>query len=117
MIELEAVHLGANDLIVHLLWDWPSRWIDHREARSVTSQVFVLRRHRRRRIVRDTIDNLRTLKRTPIGEQRHEVFVSRAARTRGARRGGRRLTARIRRRRRGARRLERDTRDDERDEE
>jgi hypothetical protein len=47
MVELQAVHLGADDLIVHLLWDRPFRRVDRRKARSVAGQVFVLGRHRR----------------------------------------------------------------------
>ena len=40
VIEVQAVHLGADDVVVHLLGDRPAAWIDRREACLITRERF-----------------------------------------------------------------------------
>jgi hypothetical protein len=52
MVEVEAVHLGTNDVVVDLLRNRPRRRIDRFEAPSVRGELTLLRRHRPCAIVR-----------------------------------------------------------------
>lgn len=77
MIEVEPVHLGAHDVVVRLLVDWPPAGIDRRQSLLVRGQLAVLRSHRRGPIIGGTVDEPRFLERTPVVEERDEVVIAR----------------------------------------
>ena len=81
MIEVQAVHLGADDVVVHLLGDWPCAWIDGGEACLITRESFLLRGHRARGVVGDAVLQRGPLKRAPLGEEREQILVACACRS------------------------------------
>ena len=94
MVEVEAVHLGAHDVVVHLRGRRPAGRVEGGEAALVGGELAVLRGHRARRVVGHAVHELRLLERAPRGEERDQVVVAlrrrRGGRTR--RRRGRLLS-------------------------
>ena len=89
VIEIEAVHLGAHCVVVRLLRDGPVSRVDRGEPLLVSSKRPLLRRHRRGRVVRDAVDELRLLELAPVGEQRDQISVLHRTSQRRARAGAR----------------------------
>jgi hypothetical protein len=76
VIEIEPVHLGADDVVVHLLGDRPRRWIDRAQPLDESCQLFLLGGHRRRRVVGNTVDSRGLLKHPPLGEERRQIAIA-----------------------------------------
>ena len=85
MVEVEAVHLRADDVVVHLLRDGPGLRVDRGQAALVAGQLAALRGHGGGPVIRHAVHELRPLERPPFAEQRDEVVVSSAHVRRGAR--------------------------------
>ena len=88
MIEVEPVHLRADDVVVDLLRNRPGARIDRGQPIHVAGEITTLRRHRRCRVVRHAVHALRLLECSPVSEEREHVLVARAPR--GSGRGRRR---------------------------
>ena len=80
MIEVEPVHLGAQEVVVHLSCHGPCCRVDRRKLLPVFREGVVLRRHRRLPVVGHAVDDPRLLERAPIGEEGDQVVVARALR-------------------------------------
>ena len=96
VIEVEPVHLRADDVPVHLLRDRPARRDRWRPGGAGSRQLALLRGHRRRGVVGHAVHQLRLLERAPVREERHEIRVPGAharggagERAVGEKRGGR----------------------------
>ena len=76
MIEVEAVHLGADHLPVDLALDRPSGRIDGGQTALIRRKLALLRGHRLRRVVRHAVDELRLLRCAPVGEERRQIFIT-----------------------------------------
>ncbi len=81
VVEVEPVELGADEMPVHLLRNRPGARVHLREALAELGNSRGLRRHRRRRVVRDAVGDFRLLKGAEVLEERDEV-AGRAARRR-----------------------------------
>ncbi len=78
VIEVEAVQLGAHDLVVDLLRDGPAAEVERGEAPPVGLELPLLRGHRGGGVVRNALDELRLLERSPVPKERDQVLVPRA---------------------------------------
>jgi hypothetical protein len=75
VIEVEAVHLRADDVVVDLLRDRPGRGLDGGEPIPIGAEVLVLGGHRGRPVVRDAVDQDRRLEAAPVREEPEEIGV------------------------------------------
>ena len=76
VIEIEAVHLGSYQMVVHLLRHRPAARVDRDEPLLVPGQLAVLGCHGLRGVVRNAIDKLGLLELSPLLEQRDEIIVA-----------------------------------------
>ena len=75
-IEVETVHLGAQQLVVDLLRDRPRVGFDRLQARLIGLELCVLASERCRRVVRRAFAQRRPLEGAPLGEQRRQILVA-----------------------------------------
>lgn len=79
MVEIEAVHLGADQVKVHLLGDRPGLGVDRAEPRLELRQALPLLLHGRGGVVGDAVGDLRLLECAPLPEKRNQIVVARGA--------------------------------------
>jgi len=77
VIEIEPVHLGPNDVVVHLGVRRPPGGVERCEPLAVGRELAVLRGHGGGRVVGHAVHRFRLLKGTPRCEQRDQVVVTR----------------------------------------
>jgi hypothetical protein len=85
VVEVEAVQLGADNVVVDLLRNRPAARIDRREALAIRLDLALLRGHCSGAVIRHPVDDLRFLERPEVLEESDEVVVARAARRIGRR--------------------------------
>ena len=88
VVELQAVHLGANQVPVHLLGHRPAPRIDRLQPAPEVVETRLLRGHGGRRVVRHPVHDPGLLELSPLREQGQEVLVPLARRRRLGRRDG-----------------------------
>ena len=76
VVEVEAVHFRAHDVVIDLSADGPAARIDRGQATLPVDELPVLRGHGGRAVVRHAVDELRLLEGSPSGKQRDQVFVT-----------------------------------------
>ena len=75
VIEVEAVHLRADDVVVDLLRDRPGRGLDGGEPIPIGAELAVLGGHRGRPVIRDAVDQDRRLEAAPVREEPEKIGV------------------------------------------
>jgi hypothetical protein len=75
-VEVEAVHLGAQQVIVDLLRDRPRLRLDRLQPGLISLQLRVLAGKRRRRVVRRALAQRGPLELAPLGEQRGQILIA-----------------------------------------
>src|SRR5262249_40893442 len=75
VIEVEPVHLRADDVVVDLLRDRPARRIHGSEPSAVRGKLALLTGHRGRPVVRNAIDEDRWLEPAPVLEELEEIVI------------------------------------------
>src|SRR5438874_6461598 len=73
VIEIEAVHLRPDDLVIDLLRHRPFPRVQRSKPRLKIPKLAVLARHRRRRVIGDAVHDPRLLERAPLREERDEI--------------------------------------------
>ncbi len=76
MIELQPVHLSANQVVIDLLVDWPAADIEVRQTPLVLAQLAMLALHCRRRVVGDPVVDHGLVENPEIVKQRQQISVS-----------------------------------------
>jgi hypothetical protein len=87
MVEIQSVHLGPQDLPVHVLVHGPAVGLDCGEAPLIRGKLALLGGHRGCRVIGHAVHELRMLEGAPVREQRDEIGVRGALRPRARARG------------------------------